>query len=156
MTARVGMQISGSQKRNVYEPDHRAVVRYRLNVLIQGNSTFIAETLAVIGADLPPFRSWPDPPASPKTSGSTVVVHEVGVMSSEAQAALADLLRAQPRVQVLATSSVPLYELVADGRFPADLYYRLNVVTLTDDITLLASTSAAIDSAGRAPQWGRP
>jgi DNA-binding NtrC family response regulator len=57
---------------------------------------------------------------------------------------------------VLATSSVPLYELVADGRFPADLYYRLNVVTLTDDITLLASTSAAIDSAGRAPQWGRP
>jgi hypothetical protein len=131
--------LSGSQQPNVYEPDHRAVVRYRLNVLIQGTSTFIAETLAVMGADLPPFLSWPDVPDSLERSGSTVVIHEVAVLSGEALAALADLLRAQPRVQVLATSSISLYELVAGGRFPADLYYRLNVVTLTDDIKLLAS-----------------
>jgi hypothetical protein len=143
MSVRVGLQISGSRHRDVYEPDHRAVVQYRLNVLIQGTSTFIAETLAVIAADLPTFRSWPDAPASPETSGSTVVVHEVGVMSSEALAALTDLLGTQPQVQVLATSTIPLYELVTDGRFPADLYYRLNVVTLTDDITLVDEPSDA-------------
>jgi DNA-binding NtrC family response regulator len=72
-----------------------------------------------------------------------VVVHEVGVMSSEALAALTDLLGTQPQVQVLATSTIPLYELVTDGRFPADLYYRLNVVTLTDDITLVDEPSDA-------------
>jgi transcriptional regulator with PAS, ATPase and Fis domain len=64
-----------------------------------------------------------------------VVIHEVARLSAEALAALADLLRTQPRVQVLVTSSICLYELVADGRFPADLYYRLNVVMLTDDIS---------------------
>jgi hypothetical protein len=108
-------------------------VQYRLNVLIQGTSAFIAETLAVMGADLPPFLSWPDVPASPETAGSAVVIHEVAALSSEALAGLADLLRAQPRVQVWATSSIPLFELVADRRFPVDLYYRLNVVTLTEE-----------------------
>jgi hypothetical protein len=119
----------------VYEPERRAVKRYRLNVLIQGTCTFIAETLAVIGTDFPGLRSWPDVPVSPETPGSTVVIHEVALLSGEELAAVADLLCTQPRVHVLATSSICLYELVADGRFPADLYYRLNVVMLTDDIS---------------------
>ena len=43
------------------------------------------------------------------------------------------LERSPARVQVIATSSVALYELVAGGRFPAHLYYRLNTILLTDD-----------------------
>jgi hypothetical protein len=136
MAVRLDMQTvirSSSQQQHFYEPDHRAVARYRLNVLIQGTSPFIAETLAVLETNLPPFLLWPDVPVAPETSGSTVIIHEVAVLSGEALGALADLLCTQPRVQVLVTSSICLYELVADGRFPADLYYRLNVVTLTDD-----------------------
>jgi transcriptional regulator of aromatic amino acid metabolism len=34
---------------------------------------------------------------------------------------------------VIRTSSVVLYELVERGQFPVDLYYRLNIVVLTDD-----------------------
>ena len=67
------------------------------------------------------------------TARPTVLVGEVGQLSAHALDALAHLIADNPQLQVIVTSSVVVYELVERGQFPADLYYRLNVVMLTDD-----------------------
>jgi hypothetical protein len=60
-------------------------------------------------------------------------------LSADARDVLADFIaRTHPRIQVVVTSSVVLYDLVAGGQFPPDLYYRLNVVMLVDDVCAAA------------------
>jgi hypothetical protein len=106
-----------------------------VNVLIQGTSAFVGDTLAVLRRDLDhPEFVWPDLPIGRNTPSATLLVQEIGELSADAFDVLAHLIAdTHPRVQVVVTSSVVLYELVARGEFPADLYYRLNIVTLTDD-----------------------
>ena len=91
--------------------------------------------------------------------GGTLLLDEVGELSLDLQAKLFRALQekeirppgsAQPvpmNVRILAATSQDLAELVEQGRFRKDLYYRLNVVTLripplrerTQDIPLLAA-----------------
>jgi len=89
--------------------------------------------------------------------GGTLLLEEIGYLSASAQNQLLGFLQtrtvqrlggteAQPAdVRLLVTSSQPLEELVAQGKFRADLYYRLNVVRIdlpalrdrADDIPIL-------------------
>jgi hypothetical protein len=118
-----------------FGPEYWAVTAHRANVLIQGSSVFIADMLAAVRRDLHHTEFvWPDVPAEVDMRAATVLVAEVGALSVDARDALAEFIaRTQSPIQVVVTSSVVLYELVAAGQFPADLYYRLNVVMLVDD-----------------------
>ena len=94
---------------------------------------------------MPARQTSPDRPAVRSTVFATILVRDINALSRPALDALAELIAANHRrVQVIATSSVELYELVQCGRFPADLYYRLNVVTLKDELRLAVSGEALL------------
>ena len=116
------------------EPERWAIATHRVNVFIQGTSPFLTDTLAVLRRNLHHREFiWPDRPIAEHTRAATLLIQEIGELSPHALDSLARLIADNPRVQVIVTSSVVLYELVERGQFPADLYYRLNIVMLTDD-----------------------
>lgn len=104
--------------------------------------------------------------------GGTILLDEIGEMPLLLQPKLLRVLQerqieplgeAKPisvNIRVIATTNVSLLDMVGQGRFRADLYYRLNVIPITlpplrqrrEDIPLLAHHFAAKFSA----QAGRP
>jgi len=90
--------------------------------------------------------------------GGTILLDEIGEMPSNLQPKLlralqeraferlGDTRTTEVNIRVIATTNVSLHSRVEDGRFRADLYYRLNVIPLTlpplrdrrSDISLLA------------------
>jgi DNA-binding NtrC family response regulator len=94
--------------------------------------------------------------------GGTLLLDEIGEMPVNLQPKLLRALqeRAFERlgdtrtievdIRVIATTNIPLYSLVEQGRFRADLYYRLNVIPLSlpplrerrEDIPALAESFA--------------
>jgi len=74
---------------------------------------------------------------------ATVIVEEVGTLPPSALHSLANLVAcSHTRVQVIATSSIPLHKLVERGEFPAELYYRLNVISLSEESVELTGRAA--------------
>lgn len=66
------------------------------------------------------------------SAGGTLVLAHVERLASEAQARLlAELLDPQGAVRVVATSALDLWECVRSGALREDLFYRLNVFSLT-------------------------
>jgi PAS domain S-box-containing protein len=92
-----------------------------------------------------------------EAEGGSLFLDEVGVMTLPLQASLLRVLQekeivrvgdSKPTpvdVRVIAATNVPLEQLVAEGRFREDLYYRLNVIPIfipplrqrTDDLPFL-------------------
>ncbi|HHY45287.1 MAG TPA: sigma-54-dependent transcriptional regulator [Firmicutes bacterium] len=92
-----------------------------------------------------------------EAEGGSLFLDEVGVMTLPLQASLLRVLQekeivrvgdSKPTpvdVRVIAATNVPLEQLVAEGKFREDLYYRLNVIPIfipplrqrTDDLPLL-------------------
>jgi DNA-binding NtrC family response regulator len=108
-------------------------------------------------------------------NGGTLLLDEIGEMPLELQPKLLRVLQereverlgdtrtVQVNIRVIATTNVSLQNMVEQGRFRADLYYRLNVIPLSlpplreraEDIALLAEHFATkfAKQAGRlAPQ----
>lgn len=70
---------------------------------------------------------WPNLPELRPGLKATLVVREVGALANAELDVLNDLIEtARHDLHVMSTSSSRLWEAVEAGKFPADLYYRLN------------------------------
>ncbi len=108
--------------------------------------------------------------------GGTLFLDEIGELAPSAQA---KLLRAVERrevrplgggrvrpvdIRIVAATNRPLEAMVAEGRFRADLYYRLNVAVIalpplrerTEDVPLLLSAALAAQSERLGRHIGEP
>ncbi len=114
----------------------------------------------------------PKPGKFELANGGTLLLDEIGEMPLELQPKLLRVLQEREverlgdtrtipvNIRIIATTNVSLQEMVEQGRFRADLYYRLNVIPLTlpplrergDDIPVLAQYFAE----KFAKQAGRP
>jgi hypothetical protein len=123
------------RSRTRWEPptdlEREALGRNHPNVLIQGTPADIEQTLTLLQSSWYRARhAFPDIPLLEPDDRFTLFVREVGKLPPPALRLLAGLIDgAAGRVQIVSTSSSPLYEQVARGEFPSDLYYRLNVMT---------------------------
>lgn len=113
-----------------YEWD--AVVAARANLLIEGDS---AETTRLVGELLSnltgPVIGFPRADPLPDGDVGVLLVADVDRLTVENQQALMSALnRTDRRLQVICTSSTPLYRRVERGDFLPALYYRLNVVRI--------------------------
>jgi hypothetical protein len=122
------------------------VIRARSNLLLAGS---LSETDAMLVALKPHLRA-PLRKYKPKTGvpvpqprEGTLVLLEVDRLNGKQQAQLVrwlDRFDEHGRVQVVSTTSEPLFSLVETGAFLARLYYRLNVVRL--DLTASGESTA--------------
>src|SRR5262245_46262546 len=127
------------RRRNVFDTmsrsERRTLVALRPNIMIEGQESDVEKTLVALTADFRPGTCEWSAIASrhAETPVATIIVRDVTRLP------LADLRRlsewldeTNPRVQLIVTSSTPVFQAVQQGRFPADLYYRLNTVMLAD------------------------
>jgi hypothetical protein len=111
--------------------DWRLLVTARPNVLLEGAH----ETTDVVVGEamewLPtPHATWCGaPPRGDRPA--TLVVRSISALDHDQQHSLFEWLDAPgDRVQVISTTSEPLYPMVGSGVFLESLYYRLNVMRL--------------------------
>jgi Sigma-54 interaction domain len=112
----------------------QVLLKARPNVLLEGPESAVAATLLA----LKPFIQAPvqsllphDPLRLPESDARTFVVHDVDGLSGEDQNRLFQWLGDRPAgLQVIATTSHPLFEMTMNGAFLPALYYRLNVVRI--------------------------
>jgi hypothetical protein len=109
--------------------DWRLVRAERVNALIVGPAGLVDSVLA---QELPPGGcvaiGWSETDDLEITDVSPVIViREVHELNASRQQRLLDWLARHPTLQVISTATSPVHPLVLDGRFLAELYYRLNV-----------------------------
>jgi hypothetical protein len=115
----------------VRSDDWRLLVTARPNVLLEGACE---TTDAVLGAAMTwlpaPHATWCGaPPCGDRPA--TLVVRSISALDCDQQRSLFEWLDAPgERVQVISTTSEPLYPMVGRGAFLESLYYRLNVIRL--------------------------
>jgi hypothetical protein len=115
--------------------DWRAVVYGRANLLLEGSPADIDRHVASLtrrlGCPIHIFRAEAPPQFVERTA---IVVQEVGRLSlNDQQLLLSYLDNTDHRVQVISTSSVPLFQLLQHGSLLPDLYYRLNIIRMVLD-----------------------
>ena len=106
----------------------------RPNVLVIGP---VAQTEAAVNAIVAalgkPARFWaPDVALPARADRRAIVIRDVATLSPVLQKAWLAWLSTQQRRRphIIATSSIAVFPLIAQGMFLADLYYRLNTILL--------------------------
>ena len=106
----------------------------RPNVLVIGPvAQTEAAVTAIVAAVGKPARLWaPDVPLPVRADGRAIVIRDVATLSPVLQKAWLAWLSTQQRRRphIIATSSIAVFPLIAQGMFLADLYYRLNTILL--------------------------
>jgi Sigma-54 interaction domain len=110
----------------------QVLLKARPNVLLEGSESVVAATLlALKPLTQGPVQSSRAPLCLPDSGVRTFVIHDVDGLHAEDQTRLSQWLAERPAgLQVIATTSRPLFEMTADGSFLPELYYRLNVVRI--------------------------
>ena len=111
--------------------DWQLLVTARPNTLLEGPHE---ATDAIVGEAMEwlaePHATWTGAPSC-SDRPATLVVRSVSALDRDQQHALLAWLDAPgDRIQVISTTTDPLYPLVDRGAFLANLYYRLNVLLL--------------------------
>jgi hypothetical protein len=111
-----------------------ALLHHHPNMLLEGNESDLEETLVALKKDFyPRLVSWveTDSVFDPGVYAS-IIVREVARLPASSRDGLHRWLASASRpIQVITTSSIPLFPLVERNEFPAGLYYRLNMIRLT-------------------------
>lgn len=112
------------------------ILRARPNLLLAGPSSLTNAMLAALKPHLrAPLRVHKPKTGVPvpRPREGTLVLREINRLDAKQQAQLVrwlDRFDERARVQVVSTTSEPLFSLVEAGAFLASLYYRLNVVRM--------------------------
>jgi Sigma-54 interaction domain len=119
--------------RTVPSSDWRELLRTRVNVLVTGPAIALTafremalqelrEPVKFCRASLPCFEE----------QVATLILDEIDALGEADQRRLLRWIaeRENAGTQIISLTSAPLYSAVVAGRFGADLYYRLNIVTL--------------------------
>ena len=112
------------------------IIRVRHNLLLVGSSSATREMLVAMRPYLqgPVHQHEPrNGTPVPQPTEGTLILLEVEGLNSEQQTQLLrwlDEFDQRPRVQIVSTTSAPLFSLVENGAFLPDLYYRLNLVRI--------------------------
>ena len=105
----------------------------RPNVLLMGPDSAVTGFLELLLPRLqPPVSECRDGRfVLPAASGGTLILHEVSRLDAGNQQRLAEwLAESERQIQVISTSSCPLYPLVERNELSAPLYYSLNVIMI--------------------------
>ena len=115
----------------VDQDEWRLLITARPNVLLEGAQETTNQIVDEAMDWLPtPHATWSGVPPSGDRP-ATLVVRSIAALDRDQQSVLFEWLEAQGnRVQVISTTTEPLYPMVGRGAFLANLYYRLNVLRL--------------------------
>lgn len=120
----------------------RLLLTARPNVLVEGHESALAATILALKSRLRhPISSWREGTTLclPVERQGTVILRDVATLPCEQQTMVLHWWRvAGEGMQIISTTSTPLFSLVESGAFIADLYYYLNVVCL--DVGLASNT----------------
>ena len=129
----------GHRRELVSSPEWNSVCAMRHNVVFEGPERETDGLLQLLEPHLHTPAVWkraPMPLELPTDGCGTLVVQEVSALDRHEQAALLKWLGgSSDRRQVVSTTVLPLFPLLARGLFDETLYYRLNVVLLSVDST---------------------
>jgi hypothetical protein len=135
-----GNQVAESRRPALLPSDLQAdldmAARTEVNVLLEGSPSSIEGSLAALKPHLrePVCEFRPaDGACVPQPREGTLILLEAVRLDAAQQTALLrwfDECGGLVPVRIVSTSSEPLFSLVASGAFPADLYYRLNVMLI--------------------------
>ena len=105
-----------------------------LNVLLEGTRRATEMAVVLMKPHLKKPFFWRRPGEAFEVHcgrRGTIILEDVATLSSDEQVKLRSWLdESRPPVQIVATTTSPLYPLVESGRFDGGLYYRLNVMLL--------------------------
>jgi hypothetical protein len=114
--------------------DWRALNATRPNLLLQGPDAATDGAIGALGPALgTPIHRWHADMPLPVPSGrqETLLLRDLITLTAERQTKLLRWIEATDgRVQVVSTTSVPVYPLTRRRLFLASLYYRLNVMCI--------------------------
>ena len=111
--------------------DLQLLRKHVFSVLLEGPSTATDAVLLLLQLELAASHQAGAPLVLPSNETRTLVVKDPCALTDEAQRGLlAWLGDANSARRIISTTVRPLFPLVADGRFDATLYYRMNVLLL--------------------------
>jgi len=113
--------------------DWRATLRTRANVLVTGPKDALAAFLKMARSEMrEPIRSSDAAPLPFLEGARTLILSDVDALDRADQERLRRWFdeREDADVQVVSLTTVPLFPLVTENAFDAQLYYRLNTIFL--------------------------
>ena len=123
-------------------PEWHSVSTRQHNAIFEGPDHATEDLLLLLQPYLraPAIWNWaPRPLELPASGGGAVVLRNVCALDREEQGTLLKWLETD-RKQVVSTTTEPLFPLIAEGRFDAALYYRLNIMLMRVEATAPSSS----------------